>query len=253
MSTSSPFPGMNPYLESPALWSEVHSWCIVELARMLNPSITPKYRAAVEKRVYDEAILVGIPDISVVQQQPVAETQTSSAATLSQPVLVQLPEQQPQTERYLEIREVATGNVVTVIEMISPKNKQSGEGRNQYLSKRANVLNSQSHLIEIDLLRNGTPLPVNPSQPSDYRVLISRVEQRPLAQLYALNLREPLPCFLIPLQTGDQEPTIDLNELMQNVYEAAALDLSIDYQQQPKPPLSEADYQWVQHLLFEKK
>ena len=160
--------------------------------------------------------------------------------------------QQPQTERYLEIREVTTGNVVTVIEIISPKNKQSGEGRNQYLSKRAKVLNSQSHLIEIDLLRNGTPLPVNPSQPSDYRVLISRVEQRPLAQLYPFNLREPLPCFLVPLQTSDKEPIVDLNELMRNVYEAAALDLSIDYQQQLKPPLSKEDYQWVQRLLFEE-
>jgi hypothetical protein len=40
---------------------------------------------------------------------------------------------------------------------------------------------------------------------------------------------------------------------MQVVYEAAALDLSIDYRQQPSPPLSEEDYQWVQHLLLEKK
>lgn len=220
---------------------------------MLNPRITPKYRAAVEKRVYDEAVLVGIPDISVIQRQPTSDLQATSTSTLSQPVLVQLPEQQPQTERYLEIREVATGNVVTVIEIISPKNKQSGEGRNQYLSKRAKVLDSQSHLIEIDLLRNGTPLPVNPAQTSDYRVLVSRVEQRPMAQLYPSNLREPLPCFLIPLQEGDQEPTVNLNELMQVVYEAAALDLSVDYQQQPNPSLSEEDYQWIQHLLFEKK
>nr|WP_199313395.1 DUF4058 family protein [Leptolyngbya sp. FACHB-671] len=30
------FPGMNPYLENPSLWSEVHSWLIVELAPSLN-------------------------------------------------------------------------------------------------------------------------------------------------------------------------------------------------------------------------
>jgi hypothetical protein len=34
------FPGMNPYLENPSLWSEVHSWLIVELARALNPHYT---------------------------------------------------------------------------------------------------------------------------------------------------------------------------------------------------------------------
>ncbi len=69
------FPGMNPYLENPSLWSEVHSWLIVELARRrsppqasLNPSLVPKYRAAAEKRVYLDALLVGIPDASVFQQ-----------------------------------------------------------------------------------------------------------------------------------------------------------------------------------------
>jgi Protein of unknown function (DUF4058) len=56
------FPGMNPYLENPALWSEVHSWLIVELARELNPSLIPKYRAAVEKRVYMDSLLVGMTD-----------------------------------------------------------------------------------------------------------------------------------------------------------------------------------------------
>jgi Protein of unknown function (DUF4058) len=61
------FPGMNPYLENPETWSEVHFWLIAELARMLNPVLAPKYRAAVEKRVYSDAILVGIPDVAVFQ------------------------------------------------------------------------------------------------------------------------------------------------------------------------------------------
>ncbi len=249
MPASSPFPGMNPYLESPALWSEVHSWLIVELARMLNPRITPKYRAAVEKRVYEETILIGIPDVSIVQQRPNETKLTqASTATLSQPVLVELPEWEATVERYLEIRDVTTGAVVTVIEVLSPKNKRSGEGRNQYLTKRTKVLNSQSHLIEIDLLRGGEPLPVNHDQVSDYRVLVSRVDQRPLAQLYPFNLRDSLPCFAVPLRIGDEEPVIDLNELMQIVYESAALDLTIDYGQQPIPPLNETAYGWVKSL-----
>ncbi|MEM7795348.1 MAG: DUF4058 family protein [Cyanobacteria bacterium P01_C01_bin.118] len=249
MPTLSPFPGMNPYLESPVLWSEVHSWLIVELARMLNPWITPKYRAAVEKRVYEETILIGIPDVSVVRQQPEEATlPQSSTVTLSQPVLVELPEWEATVERYLEIRNVATGEVVTVVEVLSPKNKRAGEGRNQYLTKRTKVLNSQSHLIEIDLLRSGEPLPVNHDQASDYRVLVSRVDQRPLAQLYPFDLRDPLPCFAVPLRAEDEEPVIDLNELMQIVYESAALDLTIDYGQQPVPPLNDTDYEWVKSL-----
>jgi Protein of unknown function (DUF4058) len=47
------FPGLNPYLENPELWPEVHFGLISALARSLNTQITPKYRAAVEKRVYD--------------------------------------------------------------------------------------------------------------------------------------------------------------------------------------------------------
>ncbi|MBT9316006.1 DUF4058 family protein [Leptothoe spongobia] len=244
-----PFPGMNPYLESPSLWPEVHSWLIVELARMLNPQITPKYRAAVEKRVYEETVLIGIPDVSLVQQKPEARQEAATlTATVSQPVLVELPEWEATVERYLEIRDVTTGEVVTVIEVLSPKNKRSGEGRNQYLTKRTKVLNSESHLVEIDLLRSGDPLPVNSAQISDYRVLVSRVAQRPVAELYPFTLRDSLPCFAIPLRSGDDEPVIDLGQLMQVVYDAAALDLTIDYQQQPVPPLRKADYAWLESL-----
>ncbi len=247
----SPFPGMNPYLEAPALWSEVHSWLIVELARMLNQSITPKYRAAVEKRVYEESILVGIPDVSIVRQSravPVKATPTATA-TLSQPILVALPESETTIERYLEVREVATGEVVTVVEILSPKNKRSGEGREQYLSKRQKVLGSQSHLVEIDLLRGGEALPIQDAGRSNYRVLVSRVEQRPIAELYPFDLRDQLPCFGLPLRSGDESVPIDLNVLMQMVYESAALDLAIDYGQQTTPRLSQDDFDWVQEMV----
>jgi hypothetical protein len=246
----SPFPGMNPYLEAPALWSEVHSWLIVELARMLNQRITPKYRAAVEKRVYEESILVGIPDVSVVRQRSNLLSQPQSTTmTLSQPVLVALPESETTIERYLEVREVATGEVVTVVEILSPKNKRTGEGRDQYLNKRQKVLGSQSHLVEIDLLRGGEALPMQDAGTSHYRVLVSRVEQRPIAELYPFNLRDRLPCFGLPLRSGDESVPIDLNVLMQMVYESAALDLAIDYEQQPTPGLSQDDFDWVQKMV----
>jgi hypothetical protein len=246
----SPFPGMNPYLEAPALWSEVHSWLIVELARMLNQRITPKYRAAVEKRVYEESILVGIPDVSVVRQRSnLPALPQSTTMTLSQPVLVALPESETTIERYLEVREVATGDVVTVVEILSPKNKRSGEGRDQYLSKRQKVLGSQSHLVEIDLLRGGEALPMQDAGTSHYRVLVSRVEQRPIAELYPFNLRDRLPCFGLPLRSGDESVPIDLNVLMQMVYESAALDLAIDYGQQLTPGLSQDDFDWVQMMV----
>ncbi len=86
-------PGMNPYLENPNLWSEVRSWLIVQMARSLNPQITPKYRAAVENRVYSEAILVGIPDSAVFRgvQSTRTPNHSTSNSTLTQPVKVRLP------------------------------------------------------------------------------------------------------------------------------------------------------------------
>ncbi|NJL47817.1 MAG: DUF4058 family protein [Leptolyngbyaceae cyanobacterium SM2_5_2] len=60
-----PFPGMNPYLEHPELWPEVHHLLMGLLAETLNPQLLPTYRAAIEKRVYElsgeEAVLIGIP------------------------------------------------------------------------------------------------------------------------------------------------------------------------------------------------
>ncbi len=84
------FPGMNPYLENPNLWTEVHFGLIAVLARSLNSIITPKYRAAVEKRVYSDSLLVGIPDVSVFQRGPDAKTSTATE-TLTEPLVVAVP------------------------------------------------------------------------------------------------------------------------------------------------------------------
>jgi hypothetical protein len=219
------------------------------LARSLNPSLVPKYRAAVEKRVYLDALLVGIPDASVFQQTP--EIEPSSVVTtgvLSKPIRVTLPLTEEITERYLEIREVKTGRVVTVVEVLSLKNKRVGEGRDKYLT-RQKVLNSATHLVEIDLLRTGNFMPMVEAIHSDYRILVSRANLRPEAELYPFNMQESIPQFLLPLQSPDQEPIVNLSEVLRQVYQEAALDLAIDYSVQPIPPLSESDFQWIQSLM----
>ncbi|NMF86595.1 DUF4058 family protein [Nodosilinea sp. P-1105] len=242
------FPGMNPYLESPDLWTEVHAWLIVQLARHLNPVLKPKYRAAVEQRVYNESLLVGIPDVSVFQGKA-GQTQATTTTTLNKPIRVNLPMSEEVKETYLEIRQISTGQVITVIEVLSPKNKRSGEGRNHYTAKRRKVLESHSHLVEIDLLRFGEPLPMSGSIPSDYRILISRAASRPEADLYPFNLQEPIPGFSLPLQPGDDEPTIDLNSVLQEIYDQASFELVIDYTRQPVlPPVTESSFQWIQAL-----
>ena len=61
-----PFPGMDPYLEHPALWPSVHTRLIVALANQLGPKIRPRYVASVEDRVFIEsADQDRIPDVLV--------------------------------------------------------------------------------------------------------------------------------------------------------------------------------------------
>ncbi|PSB07221.1 hypothetical protein C7B76_28345 [filamentous cyanobacterium CCP2] len=241
------FPGMNPYLENPELWSEVHSWLIVQLARSLNPVLTPKYRAAVEKRIYSDTVLVGISDLSIFRSGE-NNTQLTTTQTLSQPIKVNVPITEEVRESYLEIRHVGTGQVITVIEVLSPKSKRAGEGT-QYAKKRRKALGSLSHLVEIDLLRGGEPQPIAGQVQSDYRILVSRAESRPEAELYPFNWREPIPPFHLPLCPGDQEPIIDLEDILNAIYDEAALDLAIDYSKQPLPPLSDADFSWLRNHL----
>jgi hypothetical protein len=58
-----------------------------------------------------------------------------------------------------------------------------------------------------------------------------------------------IPLFWVALTIGDESVPIDLNVLMQMVYELAALDLAIDYGQQPTPGLSQDDFDWVQKTI----
>jgi Protein of unknown function (DUF4058) len=243
------FPGMNPYLEDPEIWVELHSWLIVQLARSLNPQLTPKYRAAVEKRIYTDAILVGIPDVSVFAKGETQADIVTATLAVPNPQRVAVPMMEEIRESYLEIREVATGQVVTVIELLSPKNKRSGEGRNQYNAKRNQVLNSATNLIEIDLLRAGESPPIAEATASHYRVLVSRSQMRPEADLYAFNLRDPIPIFPLPLELGDREPLIHLEALLDQVYDEAALDLAIDYTHPPRAKLNNEDWAWVRACL----
>lgn len=249
----SPFPGMNPYLENPELWSAVHNRLIVAIANDLVDHLSENYRVEIEKRTYfssDDSVLVGISDVAVLTGKT-AES-TSSVATVSlpiQPEQVTVPIAEEVNERYLEIREVATGTVVTVIELLSPKNKRPGEGRLAYERKRNRVLKRATHLVEIDLLRGGKAFPIRSENLGDYRILICRGERRPTGELYAFGLRQPIPPVPIPLMMGEGEPILDLQPLLERVYEKGRYYLAIDYKKPPQPPLSEEDTRWVETLL----
>jgi hypothetical protein len=231
---------MNPYLESSELWPEVHSRLIVAISDAISPQVLPKYRVAIEKRVYqvtEESLSVGIPDVLVINSKSdSADTSLNVAVAepLSKPINVNIPIPEEVIEGYLEVREVGTGEVITVIELLSPKNKLSKEGRSAYENKRQKVLSSVTNLVEIDLLRSGKPMPILGKEiKSSYRILVSRSNQRPKAELYPFELSEPIPSFQLPLRAGDIEPLLDLQSLINQVYDRAGFYVAIDYSNDP--------------------
>ena len=249
----SPFPGMNPYLEHPTLWPGIHNGLIAALQLFLAPQLRPRYYVALEERVYvtepEQRTLVGRPDITVVRSSE-AE-QTSKPSLSDSPVLtVQVPVPDEVRETYLEVRETGTHHVITVLECLSPTNKRPGRGRRMYEDKRLDILATHTHLVEIDLIRSGEPMPlIDQARRSDYHILVSRGDCRPYATLYPFGVRQPIPTFPLPLKAADPEPLIDIGQLLHELYDRAGYDLRMDYMIDPEPPLPAADAVWASRLL----
>jgi hypothetical protein len=250
---------MDPYLEHPALWPDVHNSLIAAIRDALAPLVAPRYYIGLERRTYllslDDLVFVGRPDVAVLTsttrvaeaQAPAYEVATSS---LPSPLWVELPTADEVSDNYLEIRPADGGKVITVLELLSPANKLHERGREIYESKRSAIFGSRTNLVEIDLMRAGEPMPLR-GKPvrSDYRILISRSWQRPRAQLYHFNLREPIPAISVPLQRGEDEPVLDLNAVLHDLYARARYDLMLDYDQPPVPPLNDDDAAWARELI----
>lgn len=255
----SPFPGMNPYLEHPDLWPGVHHYLISEIARFLSPQLRPKYRVAVEVRMYEsnqESMLVGIPDVIVKSRQiatDLPKNNVAVAARMIEPIRVKIPVPLTIKEGYLEVREVGTETVVTTIEILSPANKGSGKGRDMYDNKRNQILETRTNLVEIDMLRTGNRMEFFCNNlDSHYRILVCRGNSRPYGDLYAFNVQDIIPPFALPLRSDDIEPIINLQTLLNEIYDVYGYDLVVDYSQNPIPRLSEADGVWVDSLLRDR-
>ena len=260
--SSNPFPGMNPYLETPALWPDVHNSIIVALRDFLASRLEPEYVVRMQQRVYVSATSAGngrrqyrIPDAAALSG-PVAAPNQEMAAAEPKPggvaVAVRMPSVELEKEHYLEVLRVGSREVIAVIELLSPTNK-FGDGRQEYLAKRAEVKVSTAHLVEIDLLRAGQPMPViGAASAGAYRILVRNARLSPLADLYVFGLTDPIPQFALPLAEGEEGVAVNLNMLLNGVYAAGVYRLDIDYGQDPEPPLSDGDRVWLDGLLRER-
>jgi hypothetical protein len=249
-----PFPGMNPWLEQPALWRNVHASLIIELRNLLAPLLEPRYFVDVETHTYlaiapDMPLRNRFPDVTILDVGGIRRP-SGALVEATLPIEIDLPLPEAYEEAYLAIRLLPEGEVVTVIELLSHTNKRPGKDRESYLEKREAFLSAEINFVEIDLLRAWPPMPYTErATPSAYRIFVHRMDHPRKAYLYPCTVRQPIPIFSLPLLPDDEEPRIDLGRLLHEVYDRARYRLIIDYTKPTEPPLNEADRVWAAELL----
>lgn len=251
----SPFPGMNPFLEQDDVQHDFHEKFLPAMAARLVPQVRPNYIVKLEENlcVHEpegaSRRLLGRAIVGVIERSETYPAGGSHAiGLLDAPSQVELPIQDLEHPVYIEIRDRHSRNLITVVELLNPSNKYAGPGREQYLAKRARVLASRTNLVEIDLLRGGRLMPADGRKPSDYSVVVSWAGDRPTAACWPVSLRERLPVVPIPLRAGDPDASIDLQSILDDVYDQSGYEDYI-YEGDPSPPLSAEDFTWSRSLL----
>jgi hypothetical protein len=244
---------MNPFLEQEEVWHDFHERFVPLAADVIGAQAPPEYIVKIDERIYvhdlatEDRQFLGRADVGIANRTDSSGT-TSGAATVAAPAVVELPATDIESQSLIEIRDRRSRQLITVVELLSPSNKQPGPDRQQYLAKRRQVLASSAHLVEIDLLRGGQRMPMEALPPCDYCVLVSRAESRPQAGVWPLGLRDLLPTVPIPLRDGDADLSLDLEQLVHRVHEAARYENYI-YEGSPTPSLTAADAAWAHGLI----
>jgi hypothetical protein len=248
----SPFPGMDPYIEG-EMWVPFHTELAVEIARQLTPMLAPRYVARPEKRYLVEnveALAIEaefIPDVGVRKGLETALPSQAFVTTAPLEMATILPRKVPQI--WIAIRETRKRSLVTAIEFLSPTNK-IGKGYQRYLAKRARILRSSVHLLEVDLNRRGKRLPMRQKLPAvPYFVFLSRAERRPITEIWPIKLDAHLPRVAVPLLRPDPDVPLDLQQAVTQVYDSTRYDLELDYTRPPEVPLLAKANAWADKLL----
>jgi hypothetical protein len=267
---------MDPFLEAPDIWPDFHDALAAALRADLNALLPPSYYARLQKRPELGVVLEAgtlqriVPDVTILQRK--SKPGAGSIAE-AQAVVWDAPREEPSPgvevrvrtdplqHRFVEIRDAARGHrLITLIEIVSPSNKQPGPDRRAYETKQQDVLNSDVSLIELDLLRGGRRLLPYPELAAlvdqlspDYLVLLNRAALRQGSwmdyTLFPIALREPLPCIPVPLAGEDPDVALDLQFAANRVFREGPYARAVDYSGEPEPPLSAENAAWLDQVL----
>ena len=230
----SPFPGMDPHLER-SDWEDFHTRMINAISDAIVDPLGDRYLPRIERRIYVETHpplppQLRVADVAVVESPGWSAPSVDSAAAVMEPVTLPLAPPIERREAYLEIRDLESSRVVTVIEVLSPTNKRPGsEGLQQYQDKRNAILRTNTHFVEIDLLLVGQSWELPGMPPGDYAALVARGNRRSSVDVYRWPRDRQLPTIPIPLIDPDPDVPLDLQAVFNTVYDRARYDRSIDY------------------------
>ncbi len=252
----SPFPGMDPWLESPDHFAGLHSQLVTYAVEQLQPQLlTRGYYVAPNERVWIEQSQRGIlPDAAIVEHPPSVASQPTTVVDADRSVRVRRFKSDYR-QPFLDIFDSQRHKLITSVEFISPTNKVKSLGRRLYRKKQREVQAAGVHLVEVDLLRHGRQVTLVPPdlaeqvKPWDYLICTWRSYEDEEFELYPVQLRERLPKIRIPLKPQDGEAGLNLQELLDRAYDAGPYRVSIDYSAAPAIGLTEADALWAEQLL----
>ncbi len=261
----SPFPGMDPFIEDCGLWEDFHNHLIEKIGEKLADAAPHRYLVRTGERSY--VVLVEsegkrshpfLPDVSVTAAGRRSKRVAKGGATAlaepdgdGEPIAMRAFIQEEHREAFVEIIEANRGHrLVTTVEVLSPSNKRPGtEGWELYQRKRQSLLLGNASLVEIDLLRGGRRMPMlDPWPDSPYTLLVARAKSQ-FCRVWRAQFQRPLPSIPVPLAKPDPDIPLDLQPLIDEIYERFRYERSIDYKKPLTPPWDAANAAWLKQQL----
>jgi hypothetical protein len=265
----SPFPGMDPYIEHCRLWKDFHAHLIEKTYDVVSAALPDKYVARVGERSFISLVEEGEkkerpfePDVRVTGPRERKRSRQGEAEaamlvdTENDSLALRAFIEEEFSERFIDIYErEPERRLVTSIEVLSPTNKKPrSPGRRKYLRKRQALLLGRANLVEIDLLRGGERMPMlDPLPTSPYYLLMARASSAPLCRVWRGFFDRPLPPIPIPLSPPDPDISLELQPLVDAIFERSRYADDIDYTQPLAPPLTPEQTAWLQQQLQEKR
>ncbi len=260
----SPFPGMDPYIEACGLWGDFHSHLIDKIGEKLAELAPDRYLVRTGERSY--VVLVEsegkkdypfFPDVSVSAPRGRKRTRKKGGIALAEqngevePITMRPFIQEEHREAFSEIYEATPEQrLVTSLEVLSPSNKRPGsEGWDLYQRKRQSLLLGNVSLVELDLLRGGSRMPMlDPWPDSPYTLLVARARAQ-LCRVWRAHSLRPLPAIPVPLVRPDHDISLSVQPMIDQIYERFRYLQSIDYRKALTPPLGAAESVWLQKQI----